>query len=274
MLRTRTRAVIVGLILYIAYLAGINYYFQLEYSWIFLIAAGYYAFMFLVMTSDYKPQKEESSLTMKDKGIRIIPKDKFSAAAFGSIVLLLLAVTLPLATVVLNQTGIFHVAWYFQVFAAFGGAGLSYATMVPFSRRSYVPSVPGYDPRKDATKIVIDTLVEQLGVDRNDVTPNASIVNDLGADELDMAEITMQLDDVTERLYGYPVFSLIPRSDMKPELRAVLEIEKEFMSRQLNRKVNAEEIERHYRRIQQLLPTVNDYINVVSQGIYYIRTHS
>jgi acyl carrier protein len=43
----------------------------------------------------------------------------------------------------------------------------------------------------------IRTLVaEQLGVDIEEVTPGASILDDLGADSLDVVELVMSLEDV------------------------------------------------------------------------------
>jgi acyl carrier protein len=37
-------------------------------------------------------------------------------------------------------------------------------------------------------------IVEQLGVDENEVTPEASITDDLGADSLDQVELVMALE--------------------------------------------------------------------------------
>ncbi len=43
----------------------------------------------------------------------------------------------------------------------------------------------------------IRTLVaDQLGVDIEEVTPDASILDDLGADSLDVVELVMSLEDV------------------------------------------------------------------------------
>ena len=41
-------------------------------------------------------------------------------------------------------------------------------------------------------------IVEQLGVDEGEVTPNASFVDDLGADSLDTVELVMALEDEFE----------------------------------------------------------------------------
>jgi acyl carrier protein len=38
-------------------------------------------------------------------------------------------------------------------------------------------------------------IVEQLGVDEDEVTPNASFVDDLGADSLDTVELVMAFEE-------------------------------------------------------------------------------
>ena len=38
-------------------------------------------------------------------------------------------------------------------------------------------------------------IVEQLGVDEGEVTPNASFVDDLGADSLDTVEVVMAFEE-------------------------------------------------------------------------------
>ena len=45
------------------------------------------------------------------------------------------------------------------------------------------------------TKAVLDILVEQLGVQENQLTPDARIEEDLGADSLDKVEIIMSVDE-------------------------------------------------------------------------------
>lgn len=44
-------------------------------------------------------------------------------------------------------------------------------------------------------KEVIEIVVEQLGVDRDDVTADKSFVEDLGADSLDLTELIMTLEE-------------------------------------------------------------------------------
>jgi acyl carrier protein len=47
----------------------------------------------------------------------------------------------------------------------------------------------------DVETRVKEITVEQLGVDPVEVTPNASFVNDLGADSLDTVELVMALEE-------------------------------------------------------------------------------
>ena len=45
---------------------------------------------------------------------------------------------------------------------------------------------------------VISIVAEQLGVDKEKVTPETSFVNDLGADSLDTVELVMELEEEFE----------------------------------------------------------------------------
>jgi len=42
---------------------------------------------------------------------------------------------------------------------------------------------------------VKDIVVEQLGVNRDEITPEASFIDDLGADSLDTVELVMALEE-------------------------------------------------------------------------------
>ncbi len=44
-------------------------------------------------------------------------------------------------------------------------------------------------------KQVTELIIEQLGVSRDEVSPQASFVDDLGADSLDIVELVMQLEE-------------------------------------------------------------------------------
>jgi len=47
----------------------------------------------------------------------------------------------------------------------------------------------------DTAQRVKDIIVEQLGVDPDEVTPEASFIDDLGADSLDTVELVMALEE-------------------------------------------------------------------------------
>lgn len=42
---------------------------------------------------------------------------------------------------------------------------------------------------------VIDIVADQLGVDKDKITPESSFVNDLGADSLDQVELVMEFEE-------------------------------------------------------------------------------
>ena len=44
-------------------------------------------------------------------------------------------------------------------------------------------------------KEMVDIIVEQLSVERDKVVPNASFVDDLGADSLDLVELIMAMEE-------------------------------------------------------------------------------
>lgn len=46
----------------------------------------------------------------------------------------------------------------------------------------------------DIATRVKSIIVDKLGVDENEVTPNASFTNDLGADSLDTVELIMEFE--------------------------------------------------------------------------------
>lgn len=48
---------------------------------------------------------------------------------------------------------------------------------------------------QDALKKTTDILFDQLGVDRDLITPEARLEEDLGADSLDLVEIIMAVED-------------------------------------------------------------------------------
>lgn len=48
---------------------------------------------------------------------------------------------------------------------------------------------------KDVLRKVKEMVAEQLGVDEDDVTPESSFIDDLGADSLDIVELIMALEE-------------------------------------------------------------------------------
>ena len=70
----------------------------------------------------------------------------------------------------------------------------------------------------DITSRVKAIIVDKLGVDETEVTPEATFTNDLGADSLDTVELIMELekefnitipDDQAEKMLVAPVLLLV-----------------------------------------------------------------
>lgn len=51
------------------------------------------------------------------------------------------------------------------------------------------------DGRMSLENEVADLIVEQLGVDREQIMPKASFIDDLGADSLDIVELVMAIEE-------------------------------------------------------------------------------
>jgi acyl carrier protein len=49
--------------------------------------------------------------------------------------------------------------------------------------------------RNEMLKKVVDIIANQLGVDKELVSPEANVVDDLGADSLDVVELVMALEE-------------------------------------------------------------------------------
>jgi acyl carrier protein len=47
----------------------------------------------------------------------------------------------------------------------------------------------------DMKKRIVEIIATQLGIDQADVTPEANVVDDLGADSLDVVELVMALEE-------------------------------------------------------------------------------
>jgi len=65
---------------------------------------------------------------------------------------------------------------------------------VPAIVRQYFLQSGGRNPMSVEEKVK-NIIVEQLGVDMESVTPEASFIDDLGADSLDIVELVMTMEE-------------------------------------------------------------------------------
>ena len=64
---------------------------------------------------------------------------------------------------------------------------------------------------------VIDIVVEQLGVDAEDVTPEKSFVEDLNADSLDLTELIMTFEE-NKMIHNVDFTLKLPTGEMNEKL--------------------------------------------------------
>jgi acyl carrier protein len=65
----------------------------------------------------------------------------------------------------------------------------------PKSNRNHATAAPTFMSEKSIEEKVKDIIVEQLGVNPEQVTPSASFIEDLGADSLDTVELVMAFEE-------------------------------------------------------------------------------
>ncbi|MDP3181955.1 MAG: acyl carrier protein [Desulfobaccales bacterium] len=70
---------------------------------------------------------------------------------------------------------------------------------------------------------VIDIIVDKLGVERSEVTPEAVFVDDLGADSLDLVELIMAMEEE----FGFEI-----ADDEAEKLRTVQDVTSFVQARQ------------------------------------------
>ena len=73
---------------------------------------------------------------------------------------------------------------------------LSHGERAPFSLLVAIPWIPQEDGLvATVAERVKDIVAEQLGVEKDKISPETSFVNDLGADSLDQVELVMELEE-------------------------------------------------------------------------------
>jgi acyl carrier protein len=68
-------------------------------------------------------------------------------------------------------------------------------TVVPAEERSHISLEEHEMTAVDMKKRIVEIIATQLGIDQADITPQANVVDDLGADSLDVVELIMALEE-------------------------------------------------------------------------------
>src|SRR5690606_33469959 len=75
------------------------------------------------------------------------------------------------------------------------GMVASVATATPSPLPNFISGLSGGPDVPSVLERVADIVAEQLGVDKDKISPETSFVNDLGADSLDTVELVMELEE-------------------------------------------------------------------------------
>jgi acyl carrier protein len=76
-----------------------------------------------------------------------------------------------------------------------GGMMIYLRFIIPAFQFSIIPLIVQGGDFMSIEKRVKEIIVEQLGVNESEVTPEAKFVDDLGADSLDLVELVMALEE-------------------------------------------------------------------------------
>jgi acyl carrier protein len=68
-------------------------------------------------------------------------------------------------------------------------------TVVLVDERSHISLEEHEMTAVDMKKRIVEIIATQLGIDQADITPQANVVDDLGADSLDVVELIMALEE-------------------------------------------------------------------------------
>jgi acyl carrier protein len=312
MFKTQKSVLLTGLVIYALYIWGFGVLFgSLEFSWAFyflavLLGLGFYAFV-----SDYYPKTEAFKMSKSPStSARYIEDGPYSRASVCAILMLLLSITPLLITVSLNQRGICDISWFWQALIFLGGYALQYVTLSIYkgcdsisidghlwycglgTRSSSLSSEEVQDKidrvtevsvsqkdRDQAKIIVIDILVQLLGIQRSEITTGASKLSDLGVDELMMLEIVIAIDEYLQKKYGHDTYEIEHNFRETSLMRQYIDCINECVNNTVgnrnysNSKDKDKEAFRKYRAtLSRLLQTVQDLYDLVAESIFYIRT--
>jgi acyl carrier protein len=68
-------------------------------------------------------------------------------------------------------------------------------TGVPIEKRAHISLEEPKMTAVDMKKRIVEIIATQLGIDQADITPQANVVDDLGADSLDVVELIRALEE-------------------------------------------------------------------------------
>ena len=296
MFKSQKAVFITAIVLYVAYIYGFGWIFDLDYSLIFYVLAGMTGIGFYAFSSDYYPKTEAQKMKKSPSdGSRYIEDRSYALASVGAMLMLLLSITPLLVTIYLNQSGNGHVMWIFQGLIFLGGYALQFVTLAMYKSCGSI-SIAGelsvgriYRPldsattmddvmsilnetdkifvdtrlvesRKEARAIVATVLHKVLRLNPGDFSDGSLLVSDLGARSYEYEEIDYQLQMILMGKYGIKFLSLKHYPKENNVYDNYLRYSKEVLE--------TDDRERFIKKLMMLLRTVKDYYDLVEGMIY------
>ena len=273
MFKKQKHVLIAGVILFVLYICLFKFIFApLHYGFIFYFVAAEYAFMFCAMCSSFFPYDEAKGMVQKKGDTQKYKTNKaYTVISIVAILLLLISITLVLATMVLNQHEIVKVAWYYQILVFFAGFTLL-LSILGIYEISDTWTIPRHwtTPWQEAKDLVQSMFIEHLGVGSDQVVPDADIEYDLGADILDNMEILIKISEALLKKYKHsPEEVSNSIYVLSPRLREWCSAVKERI--QAENRMSPDEIEEDNAYILYLAPTVHEQCLLYEEIITILR---
>ena len=138
MLKTKSQVIFTALIIYVVYIAGFHYYFELiDYDIFFYCAAALYAVSFSIWMAvqDYFSKSQANTLaksserhTAHKKTIKYKSNVSYAVLSLVVILLSLVPVSLILVSMLLNQREIYHISFIYQCLIFLVGYVITFIT--------------------------------------------------------------------------------------------------------------------------------------------------
>ena len=280
MFKTQGRVLLIGLVVYIIYIAGFSLFASLSLGLMFYVAAILLFIGFFLYVSDFYPESEVSDMTeVPSDSARYRSDESYCITSIAAILLLLLSVTPQLVLLFMKQNGTFDSGWLIRVLAFFAGYLLLHliTAIYHIGTPSSVASLVSYNNAKsvrEAKSILKDVLVDVLGLKEGDVDNSARLANDLGmTDLLDVIEILDKVDGILDYRYGRSLYCLAHWDRESTEMRRFINWNEKYYneSNRAKSENRSLDVDGFYNEFISIFPKFRDLAHFLGEAIERMR---